>query len=238
MERSINRRCRTLKSKIVKSLALVILLVVAAGCAYYSINEYLSSKSNRLGDEEVVTETKEAEFEIANVASASDAQPSGYGVEREITGELKTNNKATGVGGIDFSGVGEDTFQIIGKLAEDKELIQSMIEKENKVYTSTINWTYGNISVEQYKALIVACGAMYEDELNNGQGMRYTVEASIPPADSVDEMGIEVLFDVDEEGYLTLWADIITRDSVSNTEVEEIKSFTLYYTGNVLTFKK
>ena len=49
---------------------------------------------------------------------------------------------------------------------------------------------------------------------------------------------LKYYFDVDEEGYLTLWADIITRDSVFNTEVEEIKSFTLYYTGNVLTFKK
>lgn len=225
--------------KVIKVAGLLILLLVAAGCAIYMFNDYKSSSVKNEDENEIVMETQErVELPVANVASASDAQPAGYGVEREITGELKNSDTTGGVGSIDFSGVGDDTFSIVGKLAEDKETIQSMVKKENKVYTSSIDWTYGNISVDQYKALVAVCGLMYEDELNEGQMGRYTVESNIPPADAVDEMGIEVLFDVDAEGYLTLWTDIITRDSRDNVEVEEIKSFTLYYDGNVLRFKK
>lgn len=224
--------------KVVKIVALLILLLVAAGCAIYMFKDYKSL--SKIDVDEVIMETQErVELPVANVATSSNAQPDGYGVERKITGELKNNNQSTGgVGAIDFTGVGDSTFSIIGRLAEDKETILSMVKKENKVYTSSIDWTYGNISVDQYKALIVVCGLMYEDELNENQFGRYTVESNIPPADVIDEMGIQVLFDVDEEGYLTLWADIITRDSHDSTEVEEIKSFTLYYDGNVLKFKK
>lgn len=225
--------------KVTKVIGLLILLLVAVGCAIYMFNDY---KSSSIANDKVefVSENKpKEELPVANVATSSNAQPKGYGVEREITGELKNNQQSSGgVGSIDFSGVGANTFDIVGKLAEDKDTIMSMIKKENKVYTSSIDWTYGNISVDQYKALIAACGQMYEDELNEEQLGRYTVEANIPPADAVDEMGIEVLFDVDENGYLTLWTDIITRDSRDNSEIEEIKSFTLYYDGNVLTFKK
>lgn len=175
--------------------------------------------------------------DIASVKVATASQPSGYGVRRPLTGELKSDSKKS-MGDINFDGLENETFEILGKLSADKDVIHSLIKKEDKNYTSTINWTNPkDLTIDDYKALMVVCGQITEDELNKEQAGRYTVVVDIPPSDKMDELGAKILFDVDDEGYLTLWTDVTTKDSRDSTEIEELKSYTLYYEGNIIKIK-
>lgn len=222
-----------MRKHVTSSVVLSLILIICLSAAFYSYNSYTN--------EEVLTVNKPAQIPSEDIGSIQmddkASIPDSYNVERPLTGDLKVANKKS-VGEIDFSDTEVASFDIVGPLSEDKADILEKVKKQSaKVYTSIIDWTDTDISVKEYKALLAATGQMYEDQLNDGTVGKYTVQSDIPDSEVLAGVGVNVLFDVNEEGMLTLWNDIIVRDSTKNTEVQELKQFVIYYVGDVLTLK-
>lgn len=196
-----------------------------------------------LNSEKSINSTEYTEV-YETVSTVIAEQPAGFGVERPISTDLATPSDALpnvgGVGSIDFSGAEVKTItDIKGAFSEsEKKLIADKLEKDTTgKYKCNINW-YKNksISNDEYKALIVATGKMLEDTLNKSGG-NYSVIANVPNIDDLNTINVPIMWDIDIDGYLTIWSDVITQDLNAGTEVEEIKAFTLYYDEEYLTFK-
>lgn len=167
-------------------------------------------------------------------ATSSNAEEYGYGIKREISGELKSaiDESAKSLGDLDFENLEDDlsnTIQLVGQLKGEQDEINTYVERKEKEYHSTINWTNGDITQVQYDSLLAVCGLITEDKLNESEPGRYTVEAKRPSMDYLTSQGVEVMFDLDDENRMLIWVDLITRDSKEQTEVEEVKLFTMYY---------
>lgn len=222
-----------MRKHVMSSIVLGLILIICLSAAFYSYNSYTN--------EEVLTVNKSAQIPSEDIGSIQmndkASIPDSYNVERPLTGDLKVANKKS-VGDLDFSDTEVMSFDIVGPLSEDKADILEKVKKQSaKVYTSTIDWTNNDISIKEYKALLAATGQMYEDQLNENAVGKYTVQSDVPDSEVLAGIGVNVLFDVNEEGMLTIWNDIIVRDSTTSTEVQELKQFVIYYVGDVLTLK-
>lgn len=222
-----------MRKHVMSSIVLGLILIISLSAAFYSYNSYTN--------EEVLTVNKSAQIPSEDIGSIQmndkASIPDSYNVERPLTGDLKVANKKS-VGDLDFSDTEVMSFDIVGPLSEDKADILEKVKKQSaKVYTSTIDWTNNDISIKEYKALLAATGQMYEDQLNENAVGKYTVQSDVPDSEVLAGIGVNVLFDVNEEGMLTIWNDIIVRDSTTSTEVQELKQFVIYYVGDVLTLK-
>lgn len=224
-----------MNKKIIENIVFGVLLAAALAVAVLLL---LTLKPPESADVKESTETYET------VSTEVTEQPAGFGVERPISTDLATPSDALpdagGVGSIDFSGAEVKTItDIKGAFSElEKKLIADKLEKDTTgKYKCNINW-YKNksISNDEYKALIVATGKMLEDTLNKSGG-NYSVIANVPNIDDLNAINVPIMWDIDIDGYLTIWSDVITQDLNAGTEVEEIKAFTLYYDEEYLTFK-
>lgn len=209
-----------------------LILLGALGYAGYNVYKYMQIHDVHLpiGKEEIPNES----FASILPATSSNAEEYGYGITREITGELKgaTDESAKSLGDLDFDNLEDDlsnTIQLVGQLKGEQDEINTYVEKKEKEYHSTINWTNGDITQVQYDSLLAVCGLITEDKLNESEPGRYTVEAKRPSMDYLESQGVEVMFDLDDENRMLIWVDLITRDSKEQTEVEEVKLFTMYY---------
>lgn len=222
-----------MRKHVMSSIVLGLILIICLSAAFYSYNSYTN--------EEVLTVNKSTQIPSEDIGSIQmndkASIPDSYNVERPLTGDLKVANKKS-VGELDFSDTEVMSFDIVGPLSEDKADILEKVKKQSaKVYTSTIDWTNNDISIKEYKALLAATGQMYEDQLNENAVGKYTVQSDVPDSEVLAGIGVNVLFDVNEEGMLTIWNDIIVRDSTTSTEIQELKQFVIYYAGDVLTLK-
>lgn len=226
-----------MRKHVMSSIVLGLILIICLSAAFYSYDNYTN--------EEVLTVNKSINKpaqipseDIGSIQMDDKASiPDSYNVERPLTGDLKVANKKS-VGELDFSDTEVMSFDIVGPLSKDKADILEKVKKQSaKVYTSTIDWTNNDISIKEYKALLAATGQMYEDQLNENAVGKYTVQSDVPDSEVLAGIGVNVLFDVNEDGMLTIWNDIIVRDSTTSTEVQELKQFVIYYVGNVLTLK-
>ena len=174
---------------------------------------------------EWVLPPKDGEFE----------QPEGMGIERQIT----DIDAYSGMASIKLSG-GNGKNQLTLVNNDDEVIIaaEQLVEVVDKgKYKCSIDWYEYEISTTDYYVLLSLVGKMYEDKLNENTD-NYIVITNQPTMEQLQEVNIPVFFDIDKEGYLTLYCDIITQDKSNNTEVEEIKAFTVYYEGDILTFKE
>lgn len=162
-------------------------------------------------------------------------QPEGFAEERQITDEY---------GGKSMSeiSVGEGSSKLDLLLAnnddEIKEAAERLIEVVDKgKYKCAIDWSDYDISSSEYYVLLSIVGKMFEDKLN-GSSDTYRVIVSQPTEEQLEAAGVPVLFDISVDGYLTIYCDVILQNLKNNTEVEELKAFTVYYEQNVLVFKE
>lgn len=203
---------------------------------------------------ETPEEYKETVADIATVEKVD--QPSGLGVERELTDYSQFNIGS--VNTADMSGVGN--VQIDAGLASSdhtgqlvmsdikvplsdaqKEDIASYITKDGSgLYSPKVNWARNKNKIDetQYYVLLATVGKMVEDKLNEGNAGRYSVIASMPSMELLNEAGLDVYWTTDDYGFLSIAGDFVIQDLQRQTEVEEIRVYTLYYDGIYLAIKE
>lgn len=221
------------RRSLIVSLVLFILLVLAVIFVLYQkgVFSIIKEDSNLIVDEtdedvvDWVSAPKNGEFE----------QPEGFAEERQITDEY---------GGKSMSeiSVGEGSSKLDLLLAnsddEVKEAAERLIEVVDKgKYICAIDWSDYEISSSEYYVLLSVVGKMFEDKLN-GSTNTYRVIVSQPTEEQLEAAGVPVLFDISVDGYLTIYCDVILQNLKNNTEVEELRAFTVYYEQNVLMFKE
>lgn len=218
--------------KVVLIVLAILISIASIAFAIISIVKYnnIHVKLPIIGDVSKLTKD-----DVASITSDIDESISaefGYGVERPISGELKSVSSNKSLGDLDFNDLeagAKDKLLIVGQLAYESEEINTYLEKKEKEYHSTIDWTYGNLTNVQYDSLLAVCGLIEEDRLNENEAGRYTVEAKRPDINYLNAQGIDVMFDLDDENRMLIWVDLITRDSKTETEVEDVKLITVYY---------
>lgn len=234
-------------------ITVVLLVILICGCFFIyrmwnedgrvPIGPGLSAEDITKSNEEIELNQNITEW-VSAPKEGEYLQPEGFGVERELT-DFTSNtvgeeeSKSSGMASIqmDESSTG-NRLDVLGQDRSVLEDIETNIDiNEEGEYTSEINWSDYDISTSEYYVLLAIAGKIYEDELNTNAKGRYRVICRQPTIEQMEEANIPVLFDIDLEGYLVLYCDVITQDLQNEIEVEDMMMFTLYYEEDVLTFK-
>lgn len=209
-----------------------LLIIVLIGISLFIIRENKDIKEISINKEETTLEVidwvkppKDGEYK----------QPDGMGKKRTISQDSTSNN------GMASIKINKNENKNIITVIDDEKVIEAIEEKVEEVedgkYRLMIDWYDYDLSSEDYYVLLSIIGEMYKDEVNKDSD-NYNIIVKQPNIEDLREIGIPVFFDIDSDGYLTVYCDIITQDIKAGTEIEEIKEFTVYYEGDILTFKR
>lgn len=245
----MNRRLKN----ILFIVSVVILTACAVGVIIYAVNKYkeYSKKDDNIDISELESkalDSLEMPEDIKNaglVANVGDIeQPNGYGVVRKIENlpDMDLPDVEVGIGDIDFNvdaSTATRDIKIRGNYSdEEKKGIASAIKRvDDEKYECYVSWHFGDaISESNYSILVVACGMLLEDRLNREEAGRYSVVADILTPESMEASGLVACYEIDEWGYITIAADITIQDLNNMTEIQEIRTFKVYFDGEYLTF--
>lgn len=266
MKISIGKKAKMKRTKkILYVLLIVVLLVIAAICCMYVYKNYkranptVRDESNQQETTagEVPPECQNVGEELGNVGDI--VQPDGLGVERPIT-DYGDYTGSSDVGSVDAGGLssitvdpiesqdanergGIDPATIKGPISQEmKENVAGYIEKDGSAqYRTYVSWEPSSrrrFTEENYYTILVAVSKILEDRLNETDPGRYQVVASMPSIEKAQAAGLDVFWEIDDYGYLSIVGDFVIQDLKSRTEVEEIKVYTVYYEGSYLTIKE
>lgn len=237
----------------VKNIAFyVVAVVLILGIGFAGFLAYRNFKAVKSVSTDVAQETiappevgpmpEEMEQAVA-VSDDNISQPTGYGVTRPLT-KLDDGN----VPGAGLSGVGDLEFNVDTDLVirgslgagESAETINSYVKKaEPGKYECYVNWSRSKeLSTDMYSTLVATVGMILEDEMNMQSPGRYEVIAEDVPVSALIDGSVTAVYEVDEWGFLTIVADVTIRDLQEETEVEELKAYTLYYDDAYLAIRK
>lgn len=255
------------KAKKIGYFVLVIVLLVAAVlCGIFVYRSYKRANPVKPEESEASTEVDISQLppeyqdvgeELGKVGNI--AQPEGFGVERPIT-DYGTSETQSDVGSVDTGGLGSikvdpiedkdpneqggiDPATILGPIPQTiKEDVATYIEKDDdEKYRTYVSWTNQErrrFSEENYYIVLIAVSKILEDKLNANDPGRYRVVPSMPNVERLEVAGLYAYWEIDDYGYLSIVGDFITQDLKSQTEVEEVKVYTVYYEGEYLTIKE
>lgn len=240
------------KSNVIFAVCLIVLIILCTVVIWFAYSRYKALKEDvqertpyvqsnppmpedMIGAKEMITDNK-------NII-----QPEGYGVERsisEVADITIDQSLIDDIGNLDFDDMESSTVktEVVGDYTEEeKRIIGNKIEKDVTTgrYITHINWSSSKeLSDNNYKAFVVVAGKMLQDELNSSNAGRYQVIANPMQPDTLEGSGLVAYFDIDSDGYLTIAYDATIRDLVNRTEVQEIRTCTLYYDGIYLAERK
>lgn len=225
------------KKRISNILTVVLLIIlVAVLCFIFLQRKELQETFEQ--DTDIVSSTDAGIVDWIAAPKQNDIeQPDGFGVERQIV-QNETENTVTldSISGDGFSV--EKSFVLAVNDDEVKQAMESLVEvTDDGKYKCAIDWSDYDISSSDYYVLLSLVGKLYEDKINNGSN-DYTVIIKQPTVEQMEEVGIPVLFDIDVDGYLTMYCNVITQNNSTMTEKEELLVFTVYYEGDILTLKE
>ena len=210
-------------------------LTIAGLCliAYYFYSDVKSAENKELTQSAVESDS-EAIGHIAPVVEI-ESQPSGYGESIKLS-ESEVSAYRQGVGSIDFGDVTIPSRKLKNYTDMEGVVAGALTKEKDGRYTCNISWSKG-ISQTDYDALCIIAGQIYESELNKNESNRYEVTTSRPNGNAMQEVGIPVYWDIDENFFLTVWTTCEIVDFKEETKTTTLEPFTLYYELNYLNLK-
>lgn len=219
--------------KVIKLVLAILFIAVLALIAHHFYNEV--ENAGQLSEAYTESDSPVGEIEYVPSVTEIESQPSGYGEPTKLSKD-ELNTYKQGVGSVDFSDVAIPSRKL-KNYTDMEEIVAGSVEKEKDGrYTCTINWSDG-VSQIDYDALCIIAGQMYEDKLNKSEANRYEVTVSRPEGMAMQEAGVPIYWDIDENFFLTIWATCEVVDLKVETKTTSLEPFTLYYELNYLNLK-